>query len=260
MPRSPQRTMRQNLIVTSGDAIIGDGATGGAGGVLVLEGGTANAPNSAAGGIELRPGTPTGAGARAIVNVTNNGGADTVAVLQITSQGSNAEDFRIFVGTRDPNGTVVGNPGDLYVRHSAANSTIKINAGVSDFNTVWVDLITGIFDTRSSPTLTGSATSGGGTVDFTIAVGFPTPLVEFLDVQAVGNTVDSDIRFYRDAARTSLIYETLARDAFTTPFVDATPWAGYNRAGDLESNTLYGRITNNGANASTYNVRVRAKE
>lgn len=263
MARTPQRTAHRDLIVTAGDLITGDDAApGGGGGVLTLEGGQASLPDSAGGGVVIRPGLPTGDGLRAIVNITNNGGADTVAVLQLTSQGANGEDIRVFVGTRDPNGVVPGNPGDLYLRHSGTSSTLKINAGVSDSNTVWVNLLAGqgVLDTRSAPLATGSAASGGGTVDFTIVVGFATPLVEFLDVQANGNTVNSDVRFYRDAARTSLVYEALARDAFTTPFVDATPWAGYNRAGDLESNTLYGRITNNGANASTYSVRARMKE
>jgi hypothetical protein len=263
MARTPQRTAHANLIVTSGDLITGDDAApGGGGGVLVLEGGTASAVDSPAGGVLLRPGLPNGDGLRALVNITNNGGADSVAILQLTSQGANAEDVRVFVGTRDPNGLIAGNPGDLYIRHNGTSSTIKINTGASDSNTVWTNLLAGqgVFDTRAAPLLTGSATSAGGTVDFTIVTGFPTPLIEFLDVAAVGNTVTSDIRFYRDAARTSLVYEALARDAFTTPFVDATPWAGYNRAGDLESNTLYGRITNNGANASTYNIRLRMKE
>lgn len=263
MAITPQRTAHRNLIVTSGDLITGDDdAPGGNGGVLTLEGGTANAVDSAAGGIVLRPGLPTGDGLRALVNITNNGGADSVAILQLTSQGANAEDIRIFVGTRDPNGVVAGNPGDLYIRHSAAASTIKINTGVSDNSTVWTSLLAGhdVLDTRAAPLVTGSATSGGGTVNFTIATGFSTPLIEFLDVEANGNTTTSDIRFYRDAARTSLVYEALARDAFTAPFVDATPWAGYNRSGDLESNTLYGRITNNGANASTYDIRVRMRE
>jgi hypothetical protein len=263
MARTPQRTAHSNLIVTSGDLITGDDvAPGGVGGVLTLEGGTASLPDSAAGSMVLRPGLPTGSGARAVVNVTNNGGADFDAILQLTSQGANAEDIRMFVGTRDPNGLVVGNPGDLYVRHNGATSTIKINTGAGDSNTTWTDLLAGqgFLDTRSTPLLTGSATSAGGTVNFTIATGFPRPMIEFLDVEATSNTVSSDVRFYRDAARTSLVYEALARDAFTAPFVDATPWVGYNRAGDLESNTLYGRITNNGANASTYSIRVRMRE
>lgn len=261
MARTPQRTLLQTFTVTGGDLIAGDSATGGNGGNLILEGGAGSGTNSTGGSVLLRQGLPTGSGARGIVNITNNGGADSVAILQLTSLGANGEDVRVFVGTRNPNGNVSGNPGDLYVRHSGTSSSLSINSGATDGNTTWT-ILNGpaVFDTRSTPTVTGSANSGGGTVDFTIVTGLTAPLIEFLDVTANGNTVSSDIRFYRDSARTSLVYEVLARDAFTTPFVDATPWAGYNRAGDLESNTLYGRITNNGANASTYDVRIRMKE
>lgn len=261
MSRTPQRTAGQDFIVTSGNVISGDDATAdGSGGILALEGGAASGTDAAGGAVLIRPGLPTGSGARGIVRLTNNGGADSVAILEFASQGTNGSAVRVFVGTRDPSGVVSGNPGDLYVRHSGSSSTLKINAGVSDSNTTWTDLVDRIFDSRSSPVTTGSAASGGGTVDFSIATTLATPLVQYLDVTAIGITLVSDVRFYRDAARTSLVYEALARDAFTTPFVDATPWAGFNRAGDLENGALYGRITNNGANASTYDVRIRAKE
>lgn len=142
MARTPQRTFNQDLIVTSGDAITGDDATGGAGGTLELEGGDAAAASGAAGGsVIVHPGTPDGAGAKGIVNVRNNtGDADTTPILQLTSQGTNAEDIRLFVGTQDPNGTVSANPGDVYVRHNGTSSTVKVNTGAADANTTWTDL------------------------------------------------------------------------------------------------------------------------
>jgi hypothetical protein len=145
MARTPQRTLNQDLIVTNGDAITGDDATGGAGGTLELEGGNAAAASSAAAGsVILHPGVPDGAGAKGIVNIRNNSGDnDTTPVLQVTSQGTNAEDIRFFVGTQDPNGTISANPGDIYVRHSGTSSTVKVNSGAADANTTWTDLAAG---------------------------------------------------------------------------------------------------------------------
>jgi hypothetical protein len=145
MARTPQRTLNQDLIVTSGDAITGDDSTGSAGGTLELEGGDA-APASGAGGggVLIHPGVPDGAGAKGIVNVRNNAGDnDTTPILQLTSQGTNAEDIRIFVGTQDPSGTVSANPGDVYVRHNGTTSTVKVNTGAADANTTWTDLAGG---------------------------------------------------------------------------------------------------------------------
>lgn len=144
MARTPQRTLNQDLIVTSGDAITGDDATGGAGGDLVLEGGdAASGSNADAGDVLVRPGLPDGTGVRGVVNITNNGGADTVPVLQLTSQGANGEDIRLLVGTQDPSSTVSANPGDVYIRHSGSSSTVKVNTGAADGNTTWTDLAGG---------------------------------------------------------------------------------------------------------------------
>jgi hypothetical protein len=133
--------MLQNFIVTTGDTIIGDGDTGSDGGDVEIEGGDATvASGGDAGDVIIRPGLPDGIGDRGIVNVTNNGGDDSVPVLQLTSEGANAEDIRLMVGTRDPSATVSGNPGDIYVRHNGTSSSLKINTGAVDANTTWTDL------------------------------------------------------------------------------------------------------------------------
>ena len=143
MARTPYRTLHQNFIVTAGDLITGDDATGAAGGSLTLEGGTATAASgAAAGGVLIRPGLPDGAGARGIINLTNNGGNDDVPVLQLTSQGTNSEDVRLLVGTRSPSAAVSANPGDLYLRHNGVVSTLYVNNGAADANTTWLDLAT----------------------------------------------------------------------------------------------------------------------
>lgn len=141
MARTPQRTQIQNFIVTTGDSIVGDGDTGLDGGDVDIEGGDATvASGGNAGNVVIRPGLPDGAGARGVVNLTNNGGDDDDPVLQLTSQGANAEDIRVMVGTRDPSATVSGNPGDLYVRHNGTNSSLQINTGSVDNNTSWTNL------------------------------------------------------------------------------------------------------------------------
>jgi hypothetical protein len=77
---------------------------------------------------------------------------------------------------------------------------------------------------------------------------------KYLNVVANSNTVLTDIEFFADAARTRLVYQALAKDAFTSAFVDGTPFALFDLAGGLELNTIYYRLTNDGANASTYNI------
>jgi hypothetical protein len=74
-------------------------------------------------------------------------------------------------------------------------------------------------------------------------------------VKANGNTVDSDIQFFADAAKTDQIYLAQDLDCFTVPYhVDAEAWATFSPTNDLGSDKVYYTITNNGANASTYEI------
>jgi len=139
MAQTPFRQPGKDLEVTDGNVVTG--ADDAQGGDLVLEGGTSSSGNNDAGDVVIRPGLPDGSGARGIVNVTNNGGADTDPILQLTSEsGANVEDIRVFVGDQDPNGVVSGNPGDLYATHSGASSTLSVNTGSGDGNVTWTDL------------------------------------------------------------------------------------------------------------------------
>lgn len=65
---------------------------------------------------------------------------DTVAQFSVETQGANGAKIFQFTGTRDPNGLVTGNPGDLYFRKSGANSAIYVNTGAAPANTVWTAL------------------------------------------------------------------------------------------------------------------------
>lgn len=114
------------------------------------------------------------------------------------------------------------------------------------------------FDNRGEATLTDTATSGGGTVDFSIVIGFETPDVQYLRIVARGNTVDSDVQLFRDAARSDQIYQAINQDMFTSAYVDTDPWPAYNTS-NLENRTIYGTITNNGGNDSQYDIEMVAR-
>ena len=55
---------------------------------------------------------------------TLSAGADTTAVITTETTGTNAGEFKTFVGSRDPNANVTGAGGDLYVRDGAALSNL----------------------------------------------------------------------------------------------------------------------------------------
>jgi hypothetical protein len=76
-----------------------------------------------------------------------------------------------------------------------------------------------------------------------------------LRVKANGNTVNSDIEFFADSARTDRIYWAQARNCYTAPHhVDRTAWACFSFTNELEDDFIYYQITNYGANASTYEI------
>lgn len=98
--------------------------------------------------------------------------------------------------------------------------------------------------------VTSSATSGGGTVTGSISVTVSDGTVQRLQVTANGNTVDSTIQFFSDAGMTDELYSAENKDCYTTPHDDRVPWwFGY-----LTSGLLYYKITNDGANNSTYDI------
>lgn len=67
----------------------------------------------------LSPG-PVVTGARGRIHITHDG-PDTDRVVELSTTGANGAAARMFAGTRNPEGLVTGNPGDLYLRNDGAS-------------------------------------------------------------------------------------------------------------------------------------------
>lgn len=112
------------------------------------------------------------------------------------------------------------------------------------------------WDTRGNPETTSSAAAGGGTTSGSIDLGVGLGIMAGLRVTAAGNTVNSDIEFFSDAAMTHRIYLAAGKDCFTSPHEDRSSWGMFYFNEDLENRELHYKITNNGANPSTYDIEV----
>ncbi len=118
-----------------------------------------------------------------------------------------------------------------------------------------------LVDTRVTPITTASAAGGGGTVEGTIAVSAPECELKYLRVK-MNTTGQAEIRFFSDAARTDEIYKapfTGAHDfQVNGDFIDRTPAVLMHTDGitGLQADSLYYRMTNTGALASTFNLHM----
>ena len=115
----------------------------------------------------------------------------------------------------------------------------------------------GIIDwTGASAITTGSAAAGGGTVDVNEGSFFDGGAVYLLTITAIGDTVSTSIRCYEDDGMSvGPIYEAVGIDAYTATYEDRIPWPYQDADGTAE---LHCRITNSGANASTYTLEILA--
>jgi hypothetical protein len=113
-------------------------------------------------------------------------------------------------------------------------------------------------DTRGAgKTVTPSAASGGGTATGSINLGVSWGEIILLRVKANGNTTSSVIQFFADAARTDAVYVSWPADCFTAPYYeDHEGWTCFSKTNNLAGGLLYYTITNNGANASTYDIEM----
>lgn len=68
---------------------------------------------------------------------------DTGAIVTTANSGANGASTRDFVGTRDPEGNVTGNPGDRYHRVNGVNSGLFIFKAASAGMAGWVEAVTG---------------------------------------------------------------------------------------------------------------------
>jgi hypothetical protein len=66
-----------------------------------------------------------------------NAGADTTRVLVLKTEGTNGATHMLYVGNRDPNGAITGNPGDSYFRIDGANSAAYLHTGTVPSNSDW---------------------------------------------------------------------------------------------------------------------------
>ncbi len=70
---------------------------------------------------------------------------DTAYAFSVSTTGSNGSTVRTFVGTRNPEGLVTGNPGDIYNRTgSGTSSTVYVYRGASAGTTGWIELGVGL--------------------------------------------------------------------------------------------------------------------
>lgn len=79
------------------------------------------------------------------VNVFQNsgGGSDTLPFMEWRHQTTNGANIQWFQGTRDPNGVVTGNEGDLYVRASGTSSSV-FQRRTAGSGTSWASLSAGV--------------------------------------------------------------------------------------------------------------------
>lgn len=106
----------------------------------------------------------------------------------------------------------------------------------------------------SAAVTTGSAAAGGGTATGDASSWFNLGIVHRLRIVANGNTTMANIEFFADASRTARLYFAEAVNAFTAAWDDGTPWT--YRDADATSKLHY-KITNNGANASTFTITIQ---
>lgn len=134
------------LLVRGGDAAAG------AGGALVQRGGDATAGNNAGGDTSLAGGASVGTGAGSSVFLSpgavgtgargtvqvSHAGPDLDRVFELATTGTNGAAVSLFAGTRVPEGSVTGSPGDLYLRDSGTLGGLFLKSTGVATNTGWL--------------------------------------------------------------------------------------------------------------------------
>jgi hypothetical protein len=120
-------------------------------------------------------------------------------------------------------------------------------------------------DTRNAGDVTTASIASLATGNFTIVMPSDRVAVQWLRV--VSNSSQSGptgrLQFFADAARTKQVYDSLLRmgdpPVDVDDFVDGMAWGAFaDDSSGLESDTLYGSVTNGGGSASTFTVKVVA--
>jgi len=148
---------------------------------------------------------------------------------------------------------------DDLLEGASNNEVLLFNSGQWGFGQVTGQTIvsTSFRDATSNAITTPSATSGGGTTEGSINVAFSVGQVVFFQVEANAATADSTIEVFRDAARTAAnrLFVASNVDISSTPLI-AAAFPTMNESGDLESESLYYRITNDGGTNSDYKIQL----
>jgi len=98
--------------------------------------------------------------------------------------------------------------------------------------------------------ITTPVAAASGSVDASVSVGVIDGSVWMLRVKALGNTVDSTIRFFSDSGLTNEIYKAANKDCYGTPHEDRVPWYLEPDSGGY----IYYKIDNDGASDSAYEI------
>jgi hypothetical protein len=115
------------------------GFSDGDGGSISIIGGFAQAFTADGGDIQLIGGAPDGVGAHGLT-IIQHAGDDESPLCRFNTTGTNGAASQTFVGTRNPNGNVTGNPGDYYRRVNGTSSAFYLHTGASSSNSDWTDL------------------------------------------------------------------------------------------------------------------------
>jgi hypothetical protein len=125
------------VTLTAGDS--GAGATGD-GGDVALVGGDATSTNGNGGNLSLTTGAGTGAGSAGSVLISgpNDEGE---ALVTLTTTGTGGDSAQFFVGDNDPNGSVTGLAGSLFLRDTGTGGVLYVNESTGS-GTVWRPVVT----------------------------------------------------------------------------------------------------------------------
>lgn len=98
----------------------------------------------------------------------NSTGGDTIAAVTTQVTGSNSASIRDFVGDRDPEGNITGNPGDYYHQVNGTSSGLFIFKAASAGTAGWEEVVTGLGVgnvTTSDTLVAGQLLVGNGVTD-----------------------------------------------------------------------------------------------
>jgi hypothetical protein len=125
------------ISLTSG--VSGAGATGNGGNVNISAGDAAST-NGDGGIIALDVGANTGTGLQGFVDIVGDNNEDE-ALVRLTTTGTAGDSVQMFVGDSDPNGSVTGLAGSLFMRDTGTGGELYINESTGS-GTVWRQVVT----------------------------------------------------------------------------------------------------------------------